>query len=45
MATFLCRCPNTGHKVQGFIDEKVSDDADSYEPITCLVCQQVHLVK
>lgn len=44
MATFLYRCPNTGHIVQGFIAEDVSDDADSYESITCLACRQVHLV-
>lgn len=45
MATFLFRCPNTGHKVQGFVAEDVSDDADTYEPVTCLICKQVHLVK
>ncbi len=44
MAPFLYRCPNTGLRAQGFVAEDVSDDADTYESVTCLVCQQVHLV-
>ena len=44
MPAFLYRCPNTGHKVQGFVAEEVSDDTDTYETITCFACQQVHLV-
>lgn len=44
MPPFLYRCPNIGRRVQGFVAEEVSDDADTYELITCLACQQVHLV-
>ena len=44
MTPFLYRCPNTGFRVQGYSAEQISDDADTYEAITCLVCQQVHLV-
>ncbi len=44
MAPFLYRCPNTGLRAQGFVAEDVSDDADTYESVTCLACQQVHLV-
>jgi hypothetical protein len=41
---FLFRCPNTGYRVQGFIAEDVSDDLESYQAISCLVCQRTHLV-
>lgn len=44
MPPFLYRCSNTGLRVQGFVAEEVPDDADSYELITCLACQQVHYV-
>ena len=44
MAPFLFRCPNTGHRVQGFIAEDVSDDLEGYKAITCLACQRTHLV-
>jgi len=44
VATFLYHCPNTGSKVQGFVATEVSDDPNTYEPITCLACRQVHLV-
>ena len=43
-ANFIYRCPNTSFKVQGYIAEEVSDDADTYEAITCLACQRIHLV-
>ena len=42
--TFLYRCPNTGYRVQGFVADETSDDPESYEAITCIVCQRVHLV-
>jgi hypothetical protein len=45
MAPFLFRCPNTGQRVQGWAAEEVSpDQADIYETVTCIACQQVHLV-
>ena len=44
MPPFLYRCPNTGHRIQGYVAEELQDDADTYELITCPVCGQVHLV-
>jgi hypothetical protein len=44
VAPFLYRCPNTGHRVQGLIAEDVSDEPEDYRAITCLACQQTHLV-
>lgn len=45
MPAFLYRCPATGRTVQGFVAKDVpDDDPETYEPVTCLVCQQVHLV-
>ena len=44
MSLFLYRCPNTGYRVQGVIAEDVSDAAEDFRAITCLVCQRVHYV-
>ncbi len=44
MAALVFRCPRTGYRVQGFVADDTSDNAKSYEAITCLACQQVHLV-
>jgi hypothetical protein len=44
MAAFLYRCPNTGQHVQGWSAEEVRADETSYETVTCIACQQVHLV-
>jgi hypothetical protein len=45
MPPFLFRCPFTGFRVQGFaVEQTSSDDPDSYEPVSCLACGQVHLV-
>jgi len=44
MPTFLYRCPNTGYRVQGFVAEETSEDSKSYEAITCIACQRVHLI-
>jgi hypothetical protein len=45
MAFFL-RCPSTGHNVQGWSSEEVSPhQRDEYETVTCIACQQTHLVK
>jgi len=43
---FLYRCPNTGYRVQGFLAEDVSENAapEDYQVVTCIACQQVHLV-
>jgi hypothetical protein len=45
MPPFLYCCPNTGYRVQGFTAEEVSDkDADAVVTVTCIICNQVHLV-
>jgi hypothetical protein len=42
---FLFRCPITGSEVQGFLaEETASEDPNSFEPVTCLACGQIHLV-
>jgi hypothetical protein len=40
----MYRCPKTGYRVQGFSAEDISEDQHIYEPVTCPVCRQVHLV-
>jgi hypothetical protein len=42
MGPFLYRCPNTSYRVQGFVADEV--DPDTYQQITCIICQQVHFV-
>ena len=45
MFPFLFRCPNTGLNVQGWSADEISaDEADTYETVTCIACQQTHLV-
>jgi len=47
MPPFIYRCPNTGYLVQGFIAKDATDASEgdeTYEPVTCLMCQQLHLV-
>jgi hypothetical protein len=45
MPPFLFHCPNTGYPVQGWVAEDVSEtDNYTYESVTCLACQQMHLV-
>jgi hypothetical protein len=42
---YLFRCPITGSFVHGFlIEEAPSDDPNSYTPVSCLTCGQMHLV-
>ena len=43
MPPFLFRCPATGQNVQGWTADDGSEDED-VQPVTCLVCQRVHLV-
>ena len=41
----LFRCPITRSLVDGFlIEEAPSDDPNSYTPVSCLACGQMHLV-
>lgn len=46
MPTFLYRCPVTRYKVQGFVADNPANekDGDVYEPLTCTICQRIHLV-
>jgi len=44
MPLFLYRCPTTGYRVQGFSPDDLTEDRRVYEPVTCPVCHQVHLV-
>lgn len=45
MAPFIYRCPNTGLRIQAlFTAEEIAEDENAYEPVTCVMCQQVHLV-
>ena len=45
MATFLFRCPNTGAHVQGwFADDGSENNGETYQSVTCLACQRVHMV-
>jgi hypothetical protein len=43
---FLYRCPTTGHKVQGLVrgNARSTDDTVTYETVTCLACNGLHLV-
>lgn len=37
------RCPRTGMNVQGWADvDEPSADDDTYEPMACLACRQIH---
>ena len=39
MATFLFRCPNTGYRVQGWVADDGSEDAEAtYETVSCHAC-------
>ncbi len=43
MPPFIYRCPKTSRRVQGYAAEEASGD-DTYDTVTYIVCQQVHLV-
>ena len=44
MRPFIYRCPNTGLRIQALAAEEITEHEDTYEPVTCVMCQQVHLV-
>jgi len=45
MLPFLYRCPTMGLNVQGwFADDASGNNGETYEPVTCAACRQVHLV-
>jgi hypothetical protein len=44
MATLLFRCPITSHNVQGWLADDPSEDRNTYLPVQCAACRQVHHV-
>ena len=44
MRPFIYRCPNTGLRIQALGAEEITEDEDTFEPMTCIMCRQVHLV-
>jgi hypothetical protein len=44
MVMFLFRCPATGYRLQGWVDDNPENDIEAYQPVTCLACGRVHLV-
>ena len=38
------RCPNTGFRVQGWVQEDESEDGETYEGVICHACGRLHLV-
>jgi hypothetical protein len=44
MPLFVYRCPTTGHQVQGFSADDVSEDTHTYERVFCIMCKRFHVV-
>ena len=44
MATFIYRCPTTGLNVQGWLAAEPPADEATYEPVKCLLCNQMNFV-
>jgi len=46
MAPFLYRCPATGFRVQGWVndDEPDEDGRETYEGVPCPLCRRLHFV-
>ena len=44
MAAVLYKCPAMGIRVQGWIAEEVSGEEDTYFPLQCIACKQMHYV-
>jgi hypothetical protein len=42
--TFIYLCPVTGLRVQGWLDDDLTVDDNTYVTITCTACRQLHLV-
>jgi hypothetical protein len=42
--SFICRCPNTGLRIQALAAEEITEGEDMYEAVTCIMCRLVHLV-
>jgi hypothetical protein len=44
MAAFIYRCPHTKLRVQGFVANEITENTNTYEPVTCIMCRQLHHV-
>ena len=44
MAGYIYLCPSTRVRVQAFTAEAITTNTDTYEPVTCIMCGQVHYV-
>jgi hypothetical protein len=44
MGPFLYRCPNTGFRVQGLVEDAEAEDGETYQGVICHACGQLHLV-
>jgi hypothetical protein len=45
IAAFLYRCPNTGFRVQGWVEHDESEEGGgTYESVTCHACGRLHVV-
>jgi hypothetical protein len=44
MVGFVYRCPHTKLRVQAFVANEITEDTKTYEPVTCILCRQVHHV-
>ena len=40
----LSIAPNAGLRIQALAAEEITEGEDAYEAVTCIMCQQVHLV-
>jgi hypothetical protein len=44
MAPLTYRCPHTGYHVQWLAEEVLGLETETYQPVNCIVCQQIHYV-
>jgi hypothetical protein len=44
MAAFLFRCPNMNLRVQGWTADDPANDDETYGPVHCAACRQMHYV-
>ena len=42
MAAFIYRCPHTKLRVQGFVANEITENTNTYEPVTCIKCHHVN---
>ena len=44
MVGYIYLCPNTRVRVQAFTAEAITANTNTYEPVTCIMCRQMHYV-